>query len=91
MEIINLQYLNNDFERIDKYLNSQFEEFTRTQIQLMIEEGLIKVSKHGKYGLLDTAVNLVFRCVFDSIQVVNHERIIAKFEGASSNAGFSTN
>lgn len=44
MEIINLQYLNNDFERIDKYLNSQFEEFTRTQIQLMIEEGLIKVN-----------------------------------------------
>ena len=37
-------YLNNDFERIDKYLNSQFEEFTRTQIQLMIEEGLIKVN-----------------------------------------------
>ena len=44
MEQIKLKYEKNDFLRIDKYLNEIFEEFTRTQLQLMIEDGLVTVN-----------------------------------------------
>ena len=44
MEEIKLIYEKNDFLRIDKYLNETFDEFTRTQLQLMIEDGQVTVN-----------------------------------------------
>ena len=44
MEEIKLIYDKNDFLRIDKYLNETFDEFTRTQLQLMIEDGQVTVN-----------------------------------------------
>jgi len=41
MEEIKLIYQENDFLRIDKFLSSELSEFTRSQIQMMIEEGLV--------------------------------------------------
>lgn len=44
METINLTYNNTECLRIDKYLSSELTEFTRSQIQLMIDEKLILVN-----------------------------------------------
>jgi len=44
MEEIKLIYQENDFLRIDKFLSSELSEFTRSQIQMMIEEGLVTVN-----------------------------------------------
>lgn len=44
METINLIYTNNECLRIDKYLSTELTEFTRSQIQLMIDEKLILVN-----------------------------------------------
>lgn len=44
MEEIKFIYKENDFLRIDKFLNESLSEFTRTQLQMMIEEGLITVN-----------------------------------------------
>lgn len=43
-EQINVVYEANNSDRIDKYLSETLEEFTRSQIQLMIEEELILVN-----------------------------------------------
>ena len=41
MEEIKLTYTENDFLRIDKYLSNELNDFTRTQLQLMIDEKLV--------------------------------------------------
>ena len=44
MEQLNFIYQENDFLRIDKFLSNEIKEFTRSQIQMMIEEGLVLVN-----------------------------------------------
>lgn len=44
MEEIKLIYQENDFLRIDKFLSSELSDFTRSQIQMMIEEGFVLVN-----------------------------------------------
>ena len=44
MEEIKLIYTENDFLRIDKFLSSQLQDFTRTQLQMMIDEKLVLVN-----------------------------------------------
>ena len=44
MEEIKLIYQENDFLRIDKFLSSELNDFTRSQIQMMIEEGSVLVN-----------------------------------------------
>ena len=44
MEEIKLIYTENDFLRIDKFLANELKEFTRSQLQMMIEEGLVFVN-----------------------------------------------
>lgn len=44
MEEIKLIYTETDFLRIDKFLATELKEFTRSQIQLMIEEGLVTIN-----------------------------------------------
>ena len=44
MEEIKLTYTENDFLRIDKYLSNELNDFTRTQLQLMIDEKLVLVN-----------------------------------------------
>ena len=44
MEEIKLIYTENDFLRIDKFLSNELKEFTRTQLQMMIDEKLVLVN-----------------------------------------------
>ena len=44
MEEIKLIYQENDFLRIDKFLSAELNDFTRSQIQMMIEEGSVLVN-----------------------------------------------
>lgn len=44
MEEIKLIYQENDFLRIDKFLSLELNDFTRSQIQMMIEEGSVLVN-----------------------------------------------
>ena len=44
MEEIKLIYQENDFLRIDKFLSSELNDFTRSQTQMMIEEGSVLVN-----------------------------------------------
>lgn len=46
METINIIYKNNDLLRIDKFLSMELSEYTRSQIQLMIDEQLILVNNN---------------------------------------------
>ena len=44
MEQLNFVYQENDFLRIDKFLTNEISDFTRSQIQMMIEDGLVLVN-----------------------------------------------
>jgi len=46
MEEIKLIYTENDFQRIDKFLSVQLQEFTRTQLQMMIDDKLVLVNNN---------------------------------------------